>query len=44
MENVFVPVKLFSLALVMALTNFQAKFLKFSYLTDMLRQEDKEAD
>jgi len=44
MENIFVPVKLFSLALVMALTNFQAKFLKFSYLTDMLRQEDKEAD
>jgi hypothetical protein len=42
MENTFVPVKLFSLALVMSLTNLQQKFLKYSYLTDMLKFEDKQ--
>jgi hypothetical protein len=41
MENTFVPIKLFSLALVMSLTNLQQKFLKYSYLTDMLKFEDK---
>lgn len=44
MENTFVPVKLFSLALVMSLTNLQQKFLKYSYLTDMLKFEDKQVN
>ena len=37
MENSFVPVKLFSLALVLSLTNLQSKFLRYNYLTEMLR-------
>jgi hypothetical protein len=41
MENSFVPIKLFSLALVLSLTNLQEKFLMYSYLTEMLREEDK---
>ena len=41
MENSFVPIKLFSLALVMSLTNLQEKFLMYSYLTEMLREEDR---
>ena len=44
MENTFVPIKLFSLALVMSLTNLQQKFLKYSYLTDMLKFEDKKVN
>jgi hypothetical protein len=44
MENTFVPIKLFSLALVMSLTNLQQKFLKYSYLTDMLKFEDKQVN
>lgn len=44
MENTFLPVKLFSLALVMSLTNLQQKFLKYSYLTDMLKFEDKQVN
>ena len=44
MENTYVPVKLFSLAIVMSLTNLQQKFLKYSYLTDMLKIEDKKTN
>ena len=36
-ENSNVPVKLFSLALVMALSNLQVKYLRFTYLTEMLK-------
>lgn len=40
MDNSYVPVKLFSLALVMSLSSFQTKFLKYTYLKRLIELED----
>lgn len=41
-ENSYVPLKLFSLALVLVLSNLQLKFLKYKYLVDILKEEDND--
>ena len=39
-ENSYVPLKLFSLALVMVLSNLQLQFLNYTYLTEILKEEE----
>ena len=39
-ENNLVPIKLFSLALVMSISNLQLKFVSYKYLSNILKEQD----
>jgi hypothetical protein len=43
-ENYYVPLKLFSLALVLVLSNLQLKFLSQAYLKEIIMEENKDWD
>jgi predicted Zn-dependent protease len=43
-ENSYVPLKLFSLALVLVLSNLQLKFLSQAYLKEIIMEENKDWD